>query len=333
MRRLIAALACAFAGSALAQAQATLVPSKALGCLTPAEDHRGLPDYPFNAFKAGERGRVSVELVFSKADARPEVNVLSSEGDETFVDSVERHVKAWRVPCLSEVGGTARLQFDFVFKPDDRKVHSAKPVDAEDAARKSMLACVKHLDGSKSPEYPASALRRNVQGRVWAELRYESADRAPVATFHARPSATTLVDEVQSWVSGLRMPCHQGVPVVARAVFEFHEEGRRFGFMPGTGFRFILSAMRAEDRLAMPPDTTAMSCPFDVRLTYLRPDQPNKAMEVGSHDPARRPLLEWLRQAQFAIPDASLDAVYGDQVTFQVPCLKVASTPQPGTKQ
>jgi len=136
-------------GSATAQT-VTLEPSAVLACLTLKSGADLQPGYPFEAWKEQLAGRVKVELVFTEADARPNVNVQVALGDESkeieskalFVAAVKDHVRNYRVPCLDSKAGPARLVFDYVFKPDSQRVTWAPPQDADDERRARLLACV-----------------------------------------------------------------------------------------------------------------------------------------------------------------------------------------------
>jgi len=309
--------------------QLTLEHSDALRCLTPAADARGVPEYPFLEFKTGKAGRVTVELGFSAPDARPTVKVLSKDGGDAFVDAVETHVKAWRVPCHDRSERPARLTFEFVFKREDGKVYQTESSDTE--AQRTMLKCVKHLEAAPFPAYPPRALREMIQGRVVAELRFEDPDRPPGIKLHGRPDAVRAFGgAISEWVDGLRMPCHSDESVKATYVFVYRFEGDAFGFKPGVTFLQLFGLMRIEDRRRMPPDTTAMSCPFDARLLYRQPGLPNEAWQLGLPEPARRPFFDWLKTVQFDVPARTLDVIYGDSVEFQVPCIKITPNPNPG---
>lgn len=312
--------------------QVSLEPSDALRCLTPAADVRGVPEYPFFEFKTQKAGRVTVELSFDTPDTKPKVTVLSKEGGEAFVAAVEDHVKAWRVPCHNRSETPARLSFEFVFRREDGKVHQTEAEDT--AAQRQMLKCVKHLNDAKLPRYPARALREEVQGRVVAELRFEGPDLAPQVKMHGRPSALKAFGStITEWVAELRMPCHTGEPVNTTYLFLYRFDEGAYGFKPGITFLQLLRLMRAEDRQRMPPDTTTMVCPFDAGLQYRQPDLPNRAWQLGTPEPLRRPFLEWLKTVQFNVPASALDLIYGDSVEFQVPCIKIRPNPNPGVTQ
>jgi hypothetical protein len=308
--------------------QVTLEPSAALRCLTPLAAARGAPEYPFDEWKRGQRGRVKVELEFTVADARPAVKVLESEGERPFVDAVREHVKAMRVPCLNEVGGSAKLVFDFVFKPDDRSVVWSDAVDTADAAREQMVKCLIHVSGKKSFDYPLAAELERVQGRVVARLRFEGPDRTPLIDVHARPNARLLTGAVEDWVKGYRMPCQTGPALVGYWTFLFKFQGEKaYGFQQLNLLQFM-AGVRGVNQRRLAFDTNTMGCPFELRLHYRQPYQANGVAELGTNNAARRPLLEWLMQSELELPSRMLDAVFGDTAHLTVPCVKIDLKPK-----
>lgn len=325
------------AGPVLGQ-DVTLEPSAAQRCLTPVAERRGTPEYPPQMFQRGQAGRVEVELVFGSADRGPDMKVLVQEGDDSFVAAVKNHVRDYRVPCLGSGEASARLQINFVFAPDKRQAHWSTPIDAGSVLRMAQLDCVRHESGDQAPDYPASALRGNVQGRVLAKLRFTSPDQAPQAEVLARPRAKMLAREVTHWVQGYRMPCFSGEPVEAVWTFQFTFEGESYGFNRAMTLQEVLPAVRGIRAQTLNFDTTEMACPFEVKLQYRRPGLPNAVGEVApegtqaatpfSPNPARRPLLDWLASMELDIPPTGLDTVYGDTVTLAIPCIKINLTPK-----
>lgn len=318
--------------------QVTLEPSAAVACMTPPAGERGVPEYPFIAYKDGRKGRVKVVLSFTSPDTRPTVQITEQEGDDSFVDAVKAHVRALRVPCHDGGERPVQLVFEFVFRPDDREVFGSGPSDADAAARKEQLACLVHESGQKSPGYPERALRNLVQGRVVMGLRFEAPDQAPIAevftradaqsSTRSRRAAEMLSQPLEDWVKGYRLPCLQGRPISTTMVFVYRFEGDAYGFKPGLGLMDLLPTVRNIKLQRLDFDFNRMACPFDVAMTYYQPHRPNRVVEIGSHDPARQPFLDWLRQSQLNLPEASLDSVFGDTARFTVPCLKIKLQPQ-----
>ena len=330
MRRSAGILFAACLASAQATAQQLeLAPSAASRCLQLLPGQPTEPEYPFVDWKGGKAGQVLVELRFTTADTRPEVTVLASSGPDSLVDAVKRHLRDYRVPCLAASDAPARLQFEYVFKPDVRKVLWSRPTDAPDPAQLAQLRCVK-LPGSKGPSYPQRAMQRGVQGRLLARLRFESADQPPTIELFHRPSARELAIEVRSWAQGLRMPCWEGQAVNSFWEFSFVFDGEAYGFKPLDLLQF-LRGVKDLDQQTLTVDTSDMGCPFDLKLQYRQPDLPNRVGEVGEANPARRPLIEWLEGRQLQLNAKQLDAVYADTTTVSVPCLKIDLKPKEKT--
>lgn len=312
----------------------TLEPSAAMRCLTPAAEQRGMPEYPFDAWKREHKGRVLVELSFTTPDKRPAVAVLASEGEgdskDSFVDAVRQHVASYRVPCLDEgTGVPARLRLEFVFSPNTREVQSSGPKDPGDERRSQLLNCLAHTSGKKSPDYPMSALRTELQGRVLAQLHFSAKDQAPQARVLGRPSAEPLASAVESFVKGYRMPCFDGgQPVLATFTFVFVIEGTgAYGLKP-LGLVDVMSRVQGIQQQTLQFDTTAMGCPFEVRFQYRQPYLYNSVEGLGANNSPRQALLIWLANVHLELPRRALDAVFADSTVITVPCAKINLKPK-----
>jgi hypothetical protein len=315
------------AAAVAAAEQVDMAPSPALRCLTVAAGEREAPEYPFDAFKAGERGSVRVLLEFDRPDAPPRATVQSHSG-WPFAEAVRAHARHLRVPCLESGSPPARLLREYVFQPDDRQVHWYRTLDADAEANAEAWKCVRHVRGSDQPDFPSAMLRRGVQGRVVVEALFEAPDRPPVLKVNSQRSANMLALAVSRWLQDTRMPCHPGRPVTAYVTYEFLIEGAgRYGFKEVT-FRNLLAATAGIERQRLAFDTTTMGCPFDVKLWYRQPHLPNRVGEMGQSNPARRPLLEWMETVEFKMRQADLDTIYGDSTVITVPCIRVDLKPK-----
>lgn len=315
------------AAAAVSAQQVDMAPSPALRCLTVEPGGREAPEYPFDAFKAGDRGSVRVLLEFERPDAPPRATVQAHSG-WPFAEAVLAHARSLRVPCLTPGSPPARLLREYLFQPDDRAVHWHRTTDADAEANAEAWKCIRHIRGWERPEYPRAAEVRSLQGRVVAEIRFDAPDRPPVVVTHARRSADMLARAVSSWLQDTRMPCHPGRPVTALATYEFLLEGfGRYGFKEVT-FRNLIAATAGIERQRLALDTTTMGCPFDVKLWYRQPHLPNLVGEMGERNPARRPLLEWMETVELKMAQADLDTIYGDSAVIQVPCIKVDLKPK-----
>ncbi len=325
------------AGPVQAQ-EVTLEPSATQRCLTPVAERRGAPDYPLRALKAETPGRVKVELVFDSADRGPEVTVLEQEGDDTFVAAVKAHVRDYRVPCLGGREAPARLRIDFVFTPDMRRVLWSTPTDANSEQRKALLKCLRHESGEKAPIFPESARKAGVQGRVLARMRFTAPDQAPAIEVFSRPQARLLARAISAWTQGYRMPCFSGEPLDTTWVFYFIFEGESYGFKGPMTLQQLLPAVRGIHTQTLNFDFTEMACPFDVRLSYRRPELPNVVGELApegtsaaasiSPNPTRRQFVDWLTTIELDVPPSALDSVFGDSVTLTIPCIKINLNPK-----
>jgi len=320
-------LACALAAPAAAQ-RVTLEPSALVRCMTPARAERGVPEYPFDAWKEGRGGYVKVELTFRYPDWSPDVKVLEDAADPAFAAAVRDFVKRLRVPCLRPEDAPARLTQDYVFEPSSRRVQFGGTVDPAHLEHANLVGCIVHRSGRKIPDYPAEARRREVQGNVLVNLRFTSPDAPPEAKVFARPGARLLAREIESWTDGYRMPCLVGRTLETSIIFSYRfEVDRRFGFKPLT-LRQVLPMVRNVALQRLDFDTTRMGCPFDLQFTYRQPHLPNWVGEVGKTVSSRNELIEWLRESELDLPGEYLDSVFGDSTIISVPCLKIDIKPK-----
>jgi hypothetical protein len=329
---LIASLA-ALASTARAQApEVQLAPSRLVECLTPPAAQRGQPEYPPELNKAGEGGRVLLELVFNGANQAPEVKVLEPQVEGGLTRAVKAHVADFRIPCATAADLPVRLRQEYVFRAGSPVLWTT-PTDEAAASRARVLKCMAANDGSKHPEYPAWARRAEAQGRVLAKLRFTGPDLPPEVTVHASSNAVKGLaeDAVLPWAAKLRLPCIEGAAIETFIRFVFRmEDGKAFGFRDTTFFSFLRSARNLEQPGAV-FDTHTMACPFDLTLIYRQPYYPNQVGERDAAQASRRPLLEWLSTLVLDLKPGQQDAVTGDTVSFTVPCLKINLTPKEKT--
>lgn len=315
-----------------AASELTLAPSPA-ACLSPAAAQRGTPDYPEEKWISGTPGRVKVELVFTGPVLRPELKIVHSEGGPEFVDSVRRHVRDFRLPCLESADIPARVQLDFVFKPVERKGTASEAMDPDRADQERQLACVVNAAGMK-PDYPQQARRNNAQGRVLLELRFVNADGPPEITLVARPASKDFLAPVTEWAQQFRMPCHAGAPVRTRWTLVYRFEGdRRYGFKKLRLVDF-LGNIRGIESQRVNFDFNTMGCPFEIRLQYLQPQRRNEVVQINEPNSARQPFLNWLAGAELKLAEKDQEAVFGDWLVLEVPCgqfnlLPRGTTPPP----
>jgi hypothetical protein len=300
----------------------------ATGCVAPMEGAAKLPVYPELALRRGDAERVIVDLVFAKPDARPTIRlVMPASSTPIFQEAVIAHARDLRAPCLNPDDGPLRLRREFVFLPDGRQVSWFRN-DPVDAAQQALRQCVAHSSGDMRPDFPQSARRDNVSGRVFLEARFDDPDRPPHVTVHARPGKRDLERTVLAWAHGLRMPCHPGTgPVHFNVTFAFVFEGESYGFR-GLDLIQLMRATKGIRTQTLQFDTHSMQCPFEAQFHYLQPARPNRVGELGASVDARKPLLTWLEGVELDAPARVLDALFGDSVRMLVPCVNIDLKPK-----
>jgi hypothetical protein len=288
------------------------------------------PEYPFDAFKRGEGGRVKVDLTFAEPGSAPELTVIDSEGGRVFVDAVRGYAQTLRVPCLDAADAPARLAYEFVFLPLDRRVHYSRPEMTQDDETRAGLAasCLSNGKGDEKPSFPRPVDGSFITGNVLLRITFDASSPQPSVQTLAAGTSTRhrrLREAVERWAIGLRVPCLQQGRVTFTQMFSFVGE-RQFGFKPITLTQFLSRTKGIrEQRLLW--NTTEMACPFHVSVQYRFPYALNLVGEHGSHHPARRPLLQWLETAELDLTPAEAHLAFGEDVTVSVPCMKIDLKP------
>ncbi len=318
-RALLAAAALLPAAALAANDPPQLEPSAALQCL-----YRGPQPllYPPDLLERKDGDTISVQLTFTRPDAEPSVvfpgDRYTLEGLRT---AVREHVRAFRLPCLGASGATVVLRQVYVFTPNDgRKVVSSKLRDDAEAAMQQQFGCLKHVDGGLDTEYPSHARRDEEQGNVLVRLTFTRPDQPPTTEVLASPKGRWLRGHAERQVAGLRLPCLQGAPAKGTLLFKFSLDGGNRTVLRDMGLLRLIGAAKDLPR-GVYFDLHSMGCPFDLRLTYMRPHQTNTVRQLETGNPARQPLLDWLEDISLNVDERLNTALLGQTMTVSVPCV------------
>ncbi|WP_426174442.1 hypothetical protein [Massilia sp. TWR1-2-2] len=314
-----ALLLCAIPTTALA-GDTVLAPSPALACLTLPAGGPDRPDYPAESLNRKEGGVVRVQLEFRDPERSPRVTLVRRSGIRALDDVVSEHVEQYRVPCMQAAGGPVTLLREYSFDPDGRsRVVASPPRDSADPARAAQMSCMRHTVADAKPVYPRQALRMEQQGVLLVKLRFTAPDLPPAMEWIAATPHQGLRNSVEEFAAGLRLPCLDKGPVEVLRAYRFLLSGG-----PRTVLRdsTLVNFLRTGKDLAKPVffDFNAMSCPFDVRLTYSRPFARNVVQQLDTRNPARQPLLDWLAGVTLNFSDAQQLEVFGYTMIVSVPC-------------
>jgi hypothetical protein len=323
---LVAGLAAAsFSAGALAQPEVRLAPTEAQSCLFPAEADRVRPVYPEGELRMKTSYTAHAELVFDGPDARPSVEFTNGNSMPAFEDAVRDYARQLRVPCMKPGAPPVRLRQDFAFEPNDgRKVAWTAVGDEADVHRRELLKCSVSPKGEGSRiRYPSSALSRGLQGIVVTRLRFDAADAPPALEVVDDASSGAFVQAIRPFVEQMRVPCLQHESVEVYAFFDF-----RIDNVAST--RLVLKDFDLKTYLGVVKpaggvyfDTQTMHCPFDVRLTFRQPFEPNTIAELEADDPSRHAFLDWLASLQLNIDARRAKDLHGQSSTLHVPCVKL----------
>ncbi len=297
--------------------------SPALRCLTPARDTMRELEYPREAWVNRLGGRVALELEFFKPDAAPNVLVKESIGDSVFEVTVKRFVAHYRVPCMAAGEAPVRLQQEFVFVPDERRiVQWFAPADAKAAQRNLQVSrCL--TAPSEAPEYPDRAPRRDESGTVLLRVSFLDGPTASGVEVLFEPGSRLLAETAREHAVKYRLPCFVEGPVEAVVAYAFRLEGAGRIRFENTDLKTPVAAAANLSQHPASFDFGTMGCPFDVRFGLRQPALPNQIGEVGASDPARRPFLEWLSRLSLRTTQRQLKELIGQAMTVSVPCGKL----------
>lgn len=294
-------------------------------CLQPPAATRGQPVYPPLALERKLRATVDVDLVFEAPDAPPKVVLLSQhEPLRGFVRSVEAHVAAYRLPCMTAGGDPVRLRqiFEFTTLAERAIVQASRLRETPDTPRKA--ACLMRIGPDTRPEYPASSEIRRKQGKLYVEATFTRPDKPPEVRVLATNGDQHMLKSVNRFMSGYRMPCLEaGSQRSSRFLYHFIIPSDKRTLLADPSLTTWLGASKS---LRTPAyfDLNAMGCPFDVALQYWRPHQANDVAEIGPPRPERTLFLDWLAETTLNLDDDANTALLGENTTITVPCGRIA---------
>ncbi|MBL8329446.1 MAG: hypothetical protein JNJ71_11375 [Rubrivivax sp.] len=299
--------------------QASLAPSEALRCMTPAGEDRA-PPYPPQAFRARLGGRVAVEMTFTQADRAPRVRVLNTpEAVLVLTQAVEAHLSGFRVPCLPE-GQSVTVNQEFNFVPDDGRqvVQWTQAREPEAERRKEELKCL--VRPSQKMSYPLNARRVNAQGVVPLRGRFHRADGPPTITLLDSTPHSALVSAAQDYMAQLRLPCLQGEPLDVDFFFMFILEDAPRWAIQDMDLSQYLTLVKGIQEAQAYFDFGAMKCPFDLRVEMRQPAADNRVGELDGPVPERAFFIDWLSRQRLDLPAARQNALMTQRTTLRVPC-------------
>jgi hypothetical protein len=309
--------------AAPSHAQTTfLAPSPMLACLAPMPGAPTTPTYPEELFNLKNGAVVHVALEFSAPDASPKVTIVPHVFDAEFTRAVRDYASKLRLPCMPADAKPVVLKQLYHFTPTDgRKVMPPQTEDPADVKRGEALKCLTTVRPGSRPAYPSRALREEREGKVMVRLHFASADAAPTMKVLADVGGKGFREAVESHAKEMRLPCMTEGPVAIDALFDFHLAHGSKTLLKDMSLKTLVGGIKPPAPISA--DLNAMGCPFDVRIKYMQPYLPNRVREVETTNPARRPLLEWMRGLQLNFSHEMTNAVFADEFTVMVPCGKI----------
>ena len=314
-----------FAGTALADPTSELASSAAQRCLFPAADDRVKPPYPQELYDAKIGASIAAEFEFSGPATAPSVR-LEGQPRREFERVIMDYAEPLRVPCMGAADKPVKLRQTFDFVPNDgRKVAWSTPTDAANAAREALLKCVVRPDPEEI-RYPGTLLSGWHEGTLKARVRYFSPDKPPTWEILFDGGARAFVYAVQPYLEMLRMPC-VGAEAVEEDIsihFRYEPDGvlrqRVLKDLPLASFLSVVKPIKPGSVFF---DTNTMQCPFDVRMTFKQPFEPNTLQELDEDVPSRHTFLDWLGQREINLDKQHSGQFLDQQMVVHIPCATI----------
>jgi hypothetical protein len=290
-----------------------------LACLTPAASERGSPEYPPRQLAMRNGAKVVAEMTFDTKDGPPSLKlpIEKLNGNlEEFTGAVEEYAKRYRLPCLDK--GKVTLTQTFNFIADSRKIVTGSPEDTTDSMAASGCQAI---PPSGKPAFPVTAASSG--GAVFLELKFEQAEAAPQLRVIYNGRSPGLAQSAASWAKGYRLRCAKALvkPIVATQKHIFFGTDTNLYALKDLGFVDFLRSVQRSDLTGARFDFNTMSCPFDLRVTLFQPYDPNRVVELESHDANRQPLLDWMSRLKFVFKGDSERYLIGESLNVTVPCM------------
>lgn len=320
IRVLVTATACLATVPAMAQ-EAALAPSPYLECMTLTPGAARTPVFPPLLVEAKAEARMRVEVEFSGPDAEPSIRIDKHPYSTDFDSAIKRYARNLRLPCMPAGAKPVVLTQRYVFDPTDgRKLMPPQTEDVAHDERADRLDCLKHERGRVAPPYPREALRQEREGRVLARLRFSGPAEPPKVRYLAEVGGKEFREALDTHLAGQRLPCFKPGedPIDIDVFYIYTMEGSSQVSFKDMTLRNLLGIIKTPAPISA--DFNGMGCPFDVRIRYLQPHAPNRIVEIETTNPARKPLIEWLRTVQLNVARDINDKVFADRFTVSIPC-------------
>jgi len=313
------------AGPAQADPTTELASSPAQRCLFPASDDRVKPPYPEKLYDAKIAASITAEFEFRGPDREPRVEFGSQPRGE-FESAIRQYARQLRVPCMGDKDLPVKLRQTFDFVPNDgRKVAWTTPIDDANPGRDALLKCVVR----PSPEevsYPEAMLRVGREGSVIARVHYFAPDQAPTWEVLFNGGDRAFGGAVGHYLDLLRMPCVGNEAVDENITFNFAIEGGGYSkrrVLKDLALASFLGVVKPIKAGSVFFDTNTMKCPFDVRMTFRQPFEPNKIQELEEDVPARHAFLDWLGQREINLDKSHAGQFLNQEMTIHIPCARI----------
>lgn len=303
-------------------------PESKASCLTVPEG-RKTPDYP-SGVDVRSGAIVRVKLTFSNPDGAPAVEVVFNDGGPAYQAAVSDYVRGYRVPCLGASETlVASQEFQFLRQGTRARILSG---GAHGSSRPAVLpaACLDQIMAVAAPVFdPNNGLKGGPDnwpdfGVVAVRLTFTDPAAPPGVEVLFDGGNQRLARVVTENVSAYRLPCvkpDEGRIVLRRKFMFVGSDRPPLRLKTELAFKDVLRLVKDLQSQRVRFDTTTMGCPFKLALAPYRPYAENDVDEVGTADPNRRELLEWLKTVSLDIEPRVMRTAIGEHSIVTVPCM------------
>lgn len=280
--------------------------------------------YPDEVLKQRINGFFRVQMRFTEANKRPEVEVLYEAGSTGLREAVLDYVSRMRLPCLKP-GQTVTALQEFSFDAlGVGRVTSPPPLNVPSSQAASYTQCLRSSGAPlelSEPSQPSRSVKTSKDGNLIAEIYFNAPDQPPEVKVIYDSMYAANRDSILEYLSKYRLPClPEGRRIGIEQQFSVHWSGNlKFAFNDLSLVKFLalvkdLNARPVEFNL----DT--MGCPFRLRWKLGRPATANRVYEVGEPNANRLPLLAWLHDLELNLTKERFEGLLGAELMIDVPC-------------
>lgn len=292
-------------------------------CLTPAAQDRGAPEYPENEYLQKVAGKAVVQLKFTAPDRAPIVWFVEEAHTRGFNQSIRKFVEQYRLPCMLPNADPVVWTQEFNFEPGDGKTLVVPTV--KDRASKYDSKCLIQPKSRFSSNVYEDLIRSYVSYRILLSTTFTAQNTAPIVRVIYDGGRPRAAAEVKEHIETYRYTC----PMLAgdehrmQHLYKFAAKDAPIAVFKDGGLKEFLGMVDKDSVGSVKFDTEQMGCPFDLKVRVLQPYAPNGVQQMGTYDPRRRPLTQWIEKLKVNLRQDLEPKMIGESMRVTVGCMGI----------